>query len=149
MAVVVSDTSPLRALTHLNQISLLGRLFGEVLVPPAVAAELVRPMRMSQPLNLADHAFIKVRAPRDRARVNQLGSTLDPGESEAIALALGVAAPLLIDEAAGRAAAKGCGLKTIGVLGVLVRAKRIGASGAVGPLIDRLRMNSGFSYQTA
>jgi predicted nucleic acid-binding protein len=33
---VVSDTSPVRALNHIGHIALLSKLFGEVVVPPAV-----------------------------------------------------------------------------------------------------------------
>ena len=40
MAVVVSDTSPIRALSHLGRVDLLRELFGTVLVPPAVDEEL-------------------------------------------------------------------------------------------------------------
>lgn len=40
MAVVVSDTSPLRALAHLQHLTWLQDLFGTVIVPPAVAVEL-------------------------------------------------------------------------------------------------------------
>lgn len=43
MAVVVSDTSPIRALGHLGLIDLLRELYGEVLLPPAVDAELRNP----------------------------------------------------------------------------------------------------------
>ena len=37
--IVVADSSPLIALVRVNQLSLLEKLFGEVLVPPAVARE--------------------------------------------------------------------------------------------------------------
>jgi uncharacterized protein len=45
---------------------------------------------------------------------------------------------VLIDEAAGRQAAVALGLTPIGVLGLLVRAKRLGLLGAVKPVIDEL-----------
>lgn len=37
MAIVVSDTSPLRALDHLGHLDWLERLFDQVYLPPAVA----------------------------------------------------------------------------------------------------------------
>ncbi len=43
MAIVVSDTSPVRALAHLGRLDLLKTLFGEVLIPPAVLDELEQP----------------------------------------------------------------------------------------------------------
>jgi predicted nucleic acid-binding protein len=43
VAIVVSDTSPIRALAHLNLLYVLHALFGEVIVPPKVADELEHP----------------------------------------------------------------------------------------------------------
>ena len=40
--IVVSDTSPVTALLQVDYGSLLPTLFGEVLIPPAVQAELLR-----------------------------------------------------------------------------------------------------------
>ncbi|MBN1489586.1 MAG: DUF3368 domain-containing protein [Phycisphaerae bacterium] len=116
--IVVSDASPLHYLVLIRLDDLLPRLFREVIVPPAVLAELA-------------HA----RAPeRVRAWVNQLppwvqtcrpqqvepNLRLGPGETEAIALAQELRADLLlIDERRGAAIAKERGLAVIGVLGIL------------------------------
>ena len=43
MPVVISDTSPLRALAHLGHLEWLQELFRQVCLPPAVAAELRHP----------------------------------------------------------------------------------------------------------
>ena len=40
MPKVVSDTGPIIALAHIGQIDILRRLFGQVLIPPAVQAEI-------------------------------------------------------------------------------------------------------------
>jgi predicted nucleic acid-binding protein len=40
---VVSDTSPIRVLSHLSYLHLIGEFFDEVLIPPAVARELESP----------------------------------------------------------------------------------------------------------
>jgi predicted nucleic acid-binding protein len=37
MPLVVSDTSPIRALSHLQRLDLLSRLFDVILIPPAVS----------------------------------------------------------------------------------------------------------------
>jgi hypothetical protein len=39
LVTVVADTSPLIALVQVDQLSLLEKLFGEILVPPAVVRE--------------------------------------------------------------------------------------------------------------
>jgi predicted nucleic acid-binding protein len=143
--VVVSDTSPIRALAHLGRIHLLRDLFDAVVVPPVVDEELRHPPIQSPAVDVRQFEYISVRAPSDHRRVADLSRTLDPGESEALALALelGVSA-ILIDEAAGRAMAVRLGLLPVGVLGVLVRAKQRGMINRVGPLVDSLEGELGF-----
>lgn len=51
---------------------------------------------------------------------------------------------MLIDEAVGRAVAVELGLTPIGVLGILVRAKRSGQLAAVAPVIHALRARAHF-----
>ena len=112
MAIVVSDTSPIRALAYLDLLVLLRDLFGEVLLPPAVLAELERPRSRHPPLFIQDVPYIRIETPQDRNIVNELLATLDPGESEAIALALEVHADLvLVDDAAARAVVTQRGLR--------------------------------------
>lgn len=145
MPVVVSDTSPIIALAHLQRIDFLECFFGKVLVPPAVLAELRRPAWERLVRDVVGASFIQVQSPADRARVDQLGATLDPGEAEALALALEVhAEAVLMDEAEGRSMAQSLGLTTIGVLGLLLRAKREGLLVAVRPELDRLQLDLGF-----
>ncbi len=124
MSLVVSDTSPIRALAYLRQVELLQILFGDIHVPPAVASELRNPPIGHPNVDVGFFGFLLVSAPRDQYRVEELLQTLDLGESEALVLAqeLGCQA-VLIDEAAGRAAARRLGLLPIGTLGILVRAK--------------------------
>ena len=100
---------------------LLHALFGEVLVPPAVAAELEQPRSRFSPIFLQGLVFVRIVAPRDRAVVENLLLTIGPGEAEALALAVEVHADaVLIDEAAGRALARQRGLLPLGVLGILL-----------------------------
>jgi predicted nucleic acid-binding protein len=74
-----------------------------------------------------------------------LGNDLDPGEAEAIALAIEIqAGVLLIDEKEGRSFARQAGLIVRGVLGVLIRAKAMGEITSVRVEIDELRNRAGF-----
>lgn len=145
MAVIVSDTSPLRALNQLQLVWALGPLYGEVVVPPAVLAELeVTPPGLS-PVDLSGYAFISTQAPHDIALVTSLRKRLDPGEAEAIALGVELHADfVLIDEALGRRVAKEHQLMPVGVVGVLVQAKDFGLIPVVAPLLDRLEREIGF-----
>ena len=73
--IVVSDTSPIRALAFLEQLSVLEQLFGTVVVPPAVVDELAHPARLApdeSPVELSRFGFIEVRLPLGQARVEAL-----------------------------------------------------------------------------
>ena len=145
MAVVVSDTSPIRALSHLGRLEILAALFQEVVVPAAVAAELEQPRPRFAPVAVRGLPFVRVRSPQDRNAVDELRETLGPGEAEAIILAEELhAEAILIDEAAGRAVALQRGLRPIGVLGTLLRAKERGLIREISPLLDRLQNELGF-----
>jgi len=136
--IVVSDTSCVSNLLSVGQVSLLPRLFGEVLIPPAVELELRR-----FHADLPD--FLKTVAPTDQARIHRLLLELDPGEAEAICLARELKADrLLIDESVGRAVALREGVAIIGVVGILVAAKRSGFLTAIGPVLQRLETEAGF-----
>jgi predicted nucleic acid-binding protein len=126
-------------------LDLLGNLFGEVYVPSAVIAELRVSRRRFASLDLSGLPFVRVRSAANTTLVAELMRTLDPGESEAIVLALELdAATLLMDEASGRNEAKRRGLSVTGVLGILRDAKRAGFVPAVKPLLDELVVGLGF-----
>jgi uncharacterized protein len=77
--IVVSDTSCLSNLLSIGQESLLPRLFGEVLVPPAVERELLR-------FHPRLPGFLKCVVPTDQVRLARLLPELDPGESHCAGL---------------------------------------------------------------
>ncbi len=118
MTTVVSDTSPINYLCQIGEIELLPRLFSEILIPPAVMAEL-RHARAPQPVAAwlsSLPPWAKIQAPLSLEP--NLG--LDAGETEAISLAieLGLEA-VLIDERAGRLVAEDHGFTAIGTLAIL------------------------------
>jgi predicted nucleic acid-binding protein len=122
---IVSDTSPINYLCLIGAIAILPRLFDQVLIPPAVFSELSH-SRAPEPVSrwLANMPpWAKVQQPL-RLQDN-LG--LDPGETEAISLALELGiSVILMDERRGRMAAKKCGITAIGILNVLDTADRRG-----------------------
>ena len=145
MAVIVSDTSPIRALHHLGQVDWLGALFGEVFVPPAVADELVNPAARYSSIDVKLYSFLLVRAPVASPRLDELRTELDEGEAEALALAEEVSAHVvLIDEMDGRRVAQRMGLSVLGTVGILLQAKEKSLCGSVSPLLDRLEHELGF-----
>jgi predicted nucleic acid-binding protein len=120
-------------------LDVLPRLFDVVLVPPAVLVELARLPETRRPPPLPSFDWVRVQRPTDEEQVRRLKAVLDPGEAEAIALALELGAGILIDEAQGRAVASRLGLAPLGVLGILARCKANGWVVEIRPLMDRLQ----------
>jgi predicted nucleic acid-binding protein len=143
--VVVSDTSPLRALYFLRKLDILEMLFGTVFLPPAIAEELIHPGPRFQPLDPKRYAFLHVSPPQDHEKVRLLRKSLDPGESEAIVLALEKHADfILMDESAGRGVAQEMKLTPLGTVGILLRAKERQLIDSIAPLLDHLQSKLGF-----
>jgi uncharacterized protein len=129
---VVSNSSPLIALTQIGRLDLLGRLHARVLIPPAVAQEVEPTIRglpgwiLVQPLAL----------PRQPLTVS---SSIGPGEQEVISLGLELRADwLILDEQPARRLAVSLGLKVIGTIGILLAAKEQGLLTEIRPELDRL-----------
>lgn len=136
--IVVSDTSALTSLLQVNRADILEHLYGTVIIPPAVETEL-RVIHAVLPRS------IQVVPVRNQAAVAELLVELHSGEAQAIALAKERAADLLlIDESAGRRVAVREGLSVIGLLGVLVQAKRAGVLNSVRNLTSELERVAGF-----
>ena len=105
--IVIADTTPLNYLVLIGHQEVLGRMFGQVLIPPAVYTELQAeqtPAPVKEWLRTMP-AWLEVRPaqlPADSALLR-----LDAGEREAILLAQETNADLLLlDERAGRREAK-------------------------------------------
>jgi predicted nucleic acid-binding protein len=145
MAVVVSDASPLICLAAIRRFDLLRLLYGEVLIPEAVWREITRAPAFAAPASLQvatdarNAGWLQVATAVNRPLVTQLETVLDPGEAEAIALAVERAPSLLlIDEQEGRQTARTLGVPLTGTLGVLLRAKALGHASAIKPLLTEL-----------
>jgi uncharacterized protein len=148
---IVSNTSPLSNLAVIEEIPLLQKIYPKIEIPPAVHIELLRlPEIQTVITSLVLDGWLEIRTPSDRQRVQIIQQTLDPGESEAIALALELNADrLLIDERLGRDIATQYGVKIRGILGILVNAKSQGLVPALKPLLDRLINEAGFRVAPA
>ena len=141
---VVSDTSPIRVLHHFSHLHLLGEFFDEVLVPPAVSRELEMLESRFTSISVTEVPKCRIEIPKDVAAVKELELELQSGEAEAIVLARENDAELLIDERAGRLVARRLCIGHIGVLGLLVQAKRRGLISNVLPLVLRARDEMNF-----
>jgi predicted nucleic acid-binding protein len=143
MMLVVSDTSPITSLLQIGQADILPAIFGRVLIPSAVNDELLR-FHPSLP------DYLQVQAIQNRSAAESLSQELDQGEAEAIVLAEECHAEyLLMDERHGRSVAEARGLKIVGLLGVLVIAKKAARIPSVGRLIAELESCAGFFVSDA
>ena len=134
---VVSNTGPLIALAQIDQFDLLRRLFGKIIIPPAVRAEIQDELSVAA-MTAAD--WITVQPAQDALAARLLREELDAGESEAIILAKELdVALVLIDERAAARKARALGLRVIGTLGVLLLGKRAEHLSTIKPLLDSLR----------
>lgn len=137
--IVVSDASPLITLASVGELDLLRKLFGEVLIPDCVQAEVVQADRAGTE-DVAGAEWIRMVPAPDDSFLMVLRNEVDPGEAEAIALAFDLGADtLLLDERSARNLALGMGFTVLGVAGVLLRAKRRGFLPLVQPVLDRMR----------
>lgn len=119
----VSDASPLNVLIRAGHVELLPRLFGEILTPPAVVAELSRPA-MPEVVRLfisTPPPWLRVLPPSVVDHTLRLGL----GEREAISLARERQMLLLVDDRDARRAASKMGVRLVGTVGILEQAARL------------------------
>jgi predicted nucleic acid-binding protein len=131
---------------QIDVLPLLGRLFAQITIPPEVVEELDAGSEDPGAWREAPGAAaIEVLPAINRDLVKELSTTLHPGESAAIALALQVAGSvLIIDEVDGRKAATRLGLKVVGTVGILLRAKEQQLIEKVEPYLQLLRTRAHF-----
>ncbi|MBE0411514.1 MAG: DUF3368 domain-containing protein [Anaerolineales bacterium] len=144
--IAVSNSSPLINLARIDQLNLLERIFGRLIIPEAVWQEVAAE---GQDYAGADEIrqakWVERASVSNRQLVHSLRQELDAGEAEAIALAVEINADwLLMDERLGRQTARHFNLRYIGLIGVLQLAKQSGEIAALRPLLEQLRDVSGF-----
>jgi uncharacterized protein len=150
---VASDTSPICNLAIIGRLQLLRSQFGEIWIPGAVKCELDQHHHAGALKEIQEafqEGWIKTKVLKLDQVARLLRATLDPGEAEAIALALELQADvILIDERDGRSAAERAGLRVTGVLGVLPRAKESGQVESIRLELDALRTRAHFFLSAA
>lgn len=117
---VVSDTTALTTLMKAGLESVLVRLFEKVIIPEAVAEELLQ----FHPV-LPD--WCEIHGLQDTALLPAVSLRVDIGEAEAICLALELKADaILLDDRKGKREAESLGLLCLSLPAVLLEAKRQG-----------------------
>lgn len=135
--IIVSDTSSISNLLQIGLIDILHVLYGEITITPAVRRELYHLPEHEKKIEQID--WIVVKAPQDQGMIVQLLEEIDLGEAESIVLAIEEQAKyLIIDEYKGRLIADSYGIKIVGILGVLIQAKKKQVIMTVKPHIEQL-----------
>ncbi len=134
--ILIADSSALVTLSIVDKLDILEQLFGEVYVPRAVYEE-VSQENKAESYKLKNYCKDKVLDIQSRTNFN---ISLGQGESEAIVLYSEQNADfLLYDDKKAKKFAQNFGLKVIGSLGILLKAKESGLINEISPLIELLK----------
>ncbi|MCF8372773.1 MAG: DUF3368 domain-containing protein [Bacteroidales bacterium] len=144
--IIISDTTAIANLIMINQLDILHKVAGDIVIPQAVADEIKALEEFEVDLSVYFNSeWIIKSSAKNQHLVQELMNMLDAGESEAIVLAKELNADyIIIDEKHGREIAKSQGLRTIGLVGILHQAKQKKVIDKVKPILDDLINNAGF-----
>jgi hypothetical protein len=148
MPAVVVDSSVLISLAAGEQFPLLREFYNTIYIPPEVWNEVScapKPFGAKEAQQARAAGWLIVQTPSEMKRVLSLPFSLQPGEAQALALALELPdALLLVDDAQGRRAARALGITYTGTLGVLLRARAEGKISALRPVLELLKQRTTF-----
>ena len=134
----VVNASPVITLARIGQLRLLEELSELLLVPEAVATEILAGPDDDSARIAVSSGWASRRSPAQVPdAVTEWG--LGAGESAVLALALELRATAVLDDATARAAARALGVQFIGTLGIVIRAKRRGLVLSASSVIADLR----------
>lgn len=120
---VVSNSTPLIALSRIGRLGIIRELFNSIVIPKAVFLEVATDKKFrAGSTEVLEASWIQTIEVANTAVVDFLSVTVDAGESEAIALAKEIKADLLlIDDRDGRNMAESVGIAVTGTIGLLLR----------------------------
>jgi uncharacterized protein len=149
--IIVSDTSPLCSLQLVNYLWLLREIYGKVIIPDVVSDELKNATN-PEIKAICNLSWLEIQSVKNVKLAQKLQNQegLDKGEAYAISLAIELQADeLLIDERLGRREAEKLGVSMIGLLGVLIIAKKRELIVNVQEIMDALITVAGFRVSNA
>jgi predicted nucleic acid-binding protein len=125
--IVVADTSPINYLLLIQEIDILPKMYGRVVIPQAVQEELLRPVapEIVRVWASTAPAWLEIRTATNEPDSSL--ANLDPGERDAIMLAIELHADqLIVDDREGRKQAEQRRIPVLGTLGVFKEAATLG-----------------------
>jgi predicted nucleic acid-binding protein len=136
----VVNASPVIALAKVGRLHLLHDLCQELLVPEAVITEILAGPP-SDPARRAVESGWGVRVAVDHIAPDLLEWGLGTGESAVLTVAMErKPATAVLDDAAARTCAKALGIRVIGTLGALLRARKKNAISSVADVLKALQV---------
>lgn len=146
---IVGDSSPLIALAIIQQLELLPKLYQRIVIPHKVWEEItINGAGLPGALAISQLDWLIIEKPAQEL-LTPLSIFLDPGEAEAIALAMSLPeSTVLLDDAQARRVAERFGVNRIGTLGVLRRAKKAGLVDVIKPYILQLQKSGIYIRQS-
>lgn len=147
---VVSNSTPLIALSRIDELDVLHSLFGSIIIPDAVYHEVVlegvgRPGERE----VKEASWIIKMPVHNLIAVSLLEPDLNKGEAEAVVLAKELSANyLLVDEKKARRVARASGIRIIGTAGIVGLAAKMGLLPDIDSIFNKLEQN-GFRYTEA
>ncbi|HRG49114.1 MAG TPA: DUF3368 domain-containing protein [Leptospiraceae bacterium] len=126
MPEIISNTSPILALSNIDRLYLLKKQFGKILIPRAVEEELMLKEGFAgadEIKKAISEGWISITDVKDQKYVALLRREIDHGESECLALAHEIdCSKLILDEKEARRIAKTMNFSVTGTIGILLRA---------------------------
>lgn len=141
-SVIVADSSPLISLAIIAQLELLPQLYQRILLPTAVWDEVtIQGVGLPGAQAVSQLTWLEIQAP-EALILEPLSILVDRGEAEAIALAQSTPdSTVLLDDAQARRVAERLGIRRIGTLGILPKAKKAGLIVELKVYIEQLGTN--------
>ena len=127
---IIADTSPLIALERIDLLSIICKIYSDVIIPEAVIKEFGN-------LSLPCCSVKKVEGNLLKLLVADLN--LGKGEAEVITLASQTGLKVIIDDSRARRIAENMGLTVIGTIGILLKAEKVGLIASANIKIKELR----------
>jgi predicted nucleic acid-binding protein len=132
---VIADSGPIISLAVIDKLGLLETLYGEVCISESVWQEV---SRYVEPFNIPQVWTLKGQI-RKLSGPNSFTGLIDTGEAEAASLYLEINADyLIIDDRAARRVAEAHGVRCLGTLAVLAKARELNLVTFLRPLFSTL-----------
>ena len=141
--IVIVNSTPIIALSSIDSLNLLRKIYGTVIIPEAVKAEISFKSKSKAHYQLNKSSdWIQIREITNEFHKQMFKTQLHDGEVEVMILGQELNADLLvIDDFVAREHAKYLGFKVIGTIGILISAKSKGFIHQIKPLMDKLIIN--------